>query len=473
MKTTRLLLWALLTGLALAAFSALAKVAAEPTLMLRFADQYRADKQYSAAVVIYDELTNLRPEWSAHRVRLGQIYLAQGRWAEAESQFASARELNRSETDALCGLAEVAYHRGETQTAIDLWRRALALDPSDSEARCRLSQVYVETSRFLEAKAELQRILGQDINHQGAHYLLGVTVAIEDPALALEHLKTVAAAEETPLAPAAADIVEILTDGGEPVAEAQVSDHLARWYLRNEMPGLALRQLEQLTKLQPDNYTARAYLGYALFSLGRQDLARTTLRQVTQLSPENPLGHYFLGVLHRSEGYHSTALWDFKRSLRLDPSNAAVYAEIADTYGRLDQYVTAEEWYRAATSVAPEEPGFPLLLAQFYLDVVPSPREALSAATEAARLAPDDPVALDLLGWAYLMAGDASAARTVLERSLTLDPSLAPTYYHLGVVCQDLGDDGRAQWAFQRAIDLDADGAYRQKALRQAGAIES
>jgi len=470
MKTTRFLLRALLTSLVLAASSALAKAAVEPTLMLRFAEQHRADRQYSAAIAIYDELTNLRPGWSAPRLRLGQIYLAQGRWAEAESEFVQARETNRNETDALCGLAEVAYHRGEVQTAIDLWRRALALDPSDSEARYRLSQVYVETSRFSEAEDQLHRILGQETSHQGAHYLLGLTIAIEDPALALEHLRTAAAGEETALALRAADMVEILTGGGAPTAEAQVADQLARWYLRNEMPSLALSQLQRFTTLHPDNYTARGYLGYALFSLGRHDLARTTLRQVTRLSPENPLGHYFLGVLHRSEGYCSTALWDFKRSLRLDPSNAAAYAEIAATYGRLGQYVAAEEWYRAATSVAPEEPGFALLLAQFYLEVVPSPQEALTAATEAARLAPDDPVALDLLGWACLMAGDASAARTVLERSLSLDPNLAPTYYHLGVVCQELGHDGRAQWAFQRAIDLDVDGTYREKALRQAEA---
>jgi len=466
MKTTRVLSWAVLIGLVLAASSALARAAVEPTLMLRLADQYRAATEYSAAIGIYEDLIELRPEWAAPRVRLGQIYLAEGRWAEAENAFALALETNSSETHALAGLAEVAHHRGELQAAIHLCRRALALDPSDSELRYRLSQAYVEMSRFSEAEDELHRILSQETNYQGAHYLLGATLAIENPALALEHLRIAASDEELALAVRAAEMVQILTSGGEPTAQDQIADQLARWYLRHEMPSLALSQLERLMELHPNNYTARAYLGYALFSMGRHDSARDTLREVTQLCPQNPLGYYFLGVLHRSEGYYSTALWDFKRSLRLDPSNAAVYAEIADTYSRLGQYVAAEEWYRAAPAVDPEEPGFSLLLAQFYLEVIPSPREALTAATEAVRLAPDDPVALDLLGWAYLMAGDANTARIVLERTLTLDPNLASVYYHLAVVYQELGDDGRAQWAFQRTIDLDVDGIYREKALR-------
>jgi tetratricopeptide (TPR) repeat protein len=470
MNTTRLLLWAVLIGLVLVASSVFATTAVEPTLMLRLADQHRADTEYGAAIDVYEELIDLRPDWAAPRVRLGQIYLAQGRWAEAQSAFVLALENNSSDTHALGGLAEVAHHRGELQTAVELWRRALAVDPSDLEARYRLSQVYVEMSRFSEAEDELYRVLCQDRNHQAAHYALGTILATENPAQALDHLRVAASGEEPSLALRAAEMVDILTGGDTSIAEAQVADRLARWCLRNGMPSLALRQLERLTDAYPGNYTARAYLGYALFSLGRYDLARDTLREVTQLSPENPLGYYFLGVLHRSEGYYATALWDLKRSLLLDPSNAAAYAAIADTYTRLGQYVTAEEWYRAATSVAPEEPGFPLLLAEFYLEVMPRPREALSAATEAARLAPDDPATLDLLGWAYLMAGDADTAKIVLERSLALDPNLASAYYHLAVVCQELGDDVTAEWAFQRTIDLDADGTYREKALKQAEA---
>jgi tetratricopeptide (TPR) repeat protein len=472
MKTT-ILVRALLICLALAASCAAAKSSVQPVLMLRLADEHRLQTEHTKAAEIYQQVTTLRPTWARPHVGLGQTYLAQGRWAEAGGEFSLAAEIDEQETGALSGLAEVAYHRGDVETAIGLWRRAVALDPSDSDARCWLSRAYVEASRFSLAEHQLHRILLQEADHQGAHHLLGVISAPDDPALAAEHLQVAALGPDLGVAQEAADLLGILGRFSTDTPESQVADQLARWYLRHEMPTLALVQLDRLLQLEPGNDTARAYEAYALFAMGRLDDAWALLRQVTHTAPDDPLGHYFLGLLHRSEGYLSAALWDFKRSLQLDPSNAAAYAEVAQTYASLGQYAAAEEWYRAATNVAPEEPGFWVLLAEFYVDVVPSPQPALNAAAEAVALDPDDPLALDLLGWAYSLAGDPSAGRVVLERSLALDPSLARAYYHLGVVRQALGDQAGAEWAYQRAIDVDTDGLYREKALRERSAGES
>jgi len=178
------------------------------------------------------------------------------------------------------------------------------------------------------------------------------------------------------------------------------------------------------------------------------------------------LGYYFLALLHRSEGYVPTALWEFKRALSLDPYNAAAYAEIAATYQGLGQYIAAEEWYRGAVDVAPQEGEFRLLMARFYVDTVPKADEGLAAAKEAAALIPEDAVVQDLLGWAHYLAGDLLDARIALERALVLDPALARAYYHLGVVCMRLGDQKTSSWAYRRAVDLDAEGTYRARALQ-------
>jgi tetratricopeptide (TPR) repeat protein len=460
----------LLTCAFVAACSATARLAVQPTLLLQMGDQHRVQTEYTEAAALYQQTIALRPNWSTPHVRLGQTYLAQGRWAEAEAEFLTARVMDDREPGTASGMAEVAYHRGDVGEAINLWREALALDPSDSDARYRLSQAYAEVSRFSQAEHELHRILLQDPSHQSAHYLLGLLHAIEQRTLSVQHLEMAMLGPDPVVSAQAVDLMGILSAASPQTPDSQVADQLARWYLRHEMPSLALAQLQILTQLHPENYNARAYSGYALLALGRPDQARQTLRLVTQVCPENPLGHYFLGMLHRSEGYLSTALWDFKRSLRLDPLNAAVYAEIANTYLRLGQHVSAEEWYRGAVSIAPDEPGFRLLLTEFYLDVVPRPQEALIAAAELAALTPDDPVALDLLGWAYLMAGQTSTAKTTLEKALTLDPTLAHAYYHLGVACEELGDLAAAERAYQRAIDLDTEGTYREMATQRKNA---
>jgi tetratricopeptide (TPR) repeat protein len=79
-----------------------------------------------------------------------------------------------------------------------------------------------------------------------------------------------------------------------------------------------------------------------------------------------------------------------------------------------------------------------------------------------------------MLGWMYFLAGDSSQAQLHLESALQLNPELASTYYHLGVLRKALGEDEAAQFAFLRAIDLDTDGFYRsqaQKALREMSQV--
>jgi len=135
----------------------------------------------------------------------------------------------------------------------------------------------------------------------------------------------------------------------------------------------------------------------------------------------------------------------------------------------MGRYVEAGEWYQAAVVLAPDEPDFALLLAQFYVDVLPRPEEGLAAARQAVALAPDNPLAQDLLGWAHYLGGDLAEAQVALERALSLDPDFARAYYHLGVVWSQLGDGDKAQWAYQRAIDLDSDGLYRERAMTELG----
>jgi tetratricopeptide (TPR) repeat protein len=461
------LIRAFLAAAILALSSAAARTDVAPRLLLRQGDFHRAQKEYSLAIQHYDELAALRPRSSVPHVRLGEIYLAQGRWDEARLHFTQAKELDERDARALAGLAQVAHAQGDEWAAVGLWRAALAVNPRDLETHYRLGQAYLGLSAFAAAEDELQRVVVRDGDDQRARYRLGLLCAGEEPALAVEHLTVAASGADQIVAMNARDMLDVLTEIGAGDDAPRDAALLAHAYLRLDEPTLALSQLKRVMALQPENYNARAYAGYTLFSLGYPDSARRTLREVTHEDPKNPLGYYFLGLLHRSEGYLPTALWEFQKALSLDPSNAAVYAEIANTYQHMGRYAAAEEWYRAALSVAPGEPGFRLLLAQFYADVVLKPERALTAANEAVAVAPYDPKAREILGWAQYLVGNLAEARISLEHALQLDPSFARAYYHLGLVYQEADDREMARWAFQRAVDLDEDGTYRAKALER------
>jgi tetratricopeptide (TPR) repeat protein len=463
--------WAVVRSLlccgALALVVALVRADVQWRSLAQRAEEYRAAKQFTHATELYQELAALRPLWALPHVRLGQVYLAQGEGDRAEHELTTALGLDSREDEALVGLGAVAFQRGEIDAAVERWLEAVAANRRNAEARYRLAQVYVARSEFELAREELERLLLYEPDHQGGHYYLGVLLASEDVTLAREHLVAATTGADRGVAKAATGMLLTLDDVSASRDDARAASLLGRAYLAVGMPSLAAVQLEKILAMDPGNYAARAYLGYALCGMGERERAWQILREVTRQAPKYALGHYFLGALHRSEGYLATALMDFQTALRLDPSNAAVYADIAETNQLMGRYLVAGEWYQAAVKVAPEDADFYLLLAQFYVDVLPRPEEGLAAAQQAVSLAPDDALAWDLLGWAHYLAGDPAAAKAALEKALDLDADLARTYYHLGVVRSQLGDEEGARWAYRRAMDLDSEGLYRQRAATE------
>jgi tetratricopeptide (TPR) repeat protein len=90
--------------------------------------------------------------------------------------------------------------------------------------------------------------------------------------------------------------------------------------------------------------------------------------------------------------------------------------------------------------------------------------EGLPAAQALVSLAPDDPRAYDLLGWAYHLSGQQDEAISTLREALDRDPGLVSAQFHLGSLYAGAGQVELARQLLQRAIDLDTGGYYRERA---------
>jgi Flp pilus assembly protein TadD len=238
----------------------------------------------------------------------------------------------------------------------------------------------------------------------------------------------------------------------------------AAFLQRNELY-LARHYLEQAAALAPDNAQGLAYLAHTLDRLGETGAARSALERALMLDPDSTMAHYFLAIHYRQVRNIPQAqavLWE---ALQHEPDNAALQAEMAKCFEQLPDYVQAEEWYRAAAEAAPEDPGFQLLLAQFYVDhLYRIEEEAVPAAQQAVDMAPEDPAAHDLLGWAYVLAGQPVEGERSLRQALALDANLISVQFHLGSLYSQAGSRAQARHYLQRAVDLDTTGFYRERA---------
>jgi Flp pilus assembly protein TadD len=427
------------------------------TEVMRQAESHRAVREYGAALAAYQQAARLDQKSPLPWLRMGETLLSLHRFLPATTAFREAERLG-ADAEALLGLGESYAGRGDWAAAILTWLHAQELASDDARLYIALGRGSTAQGRFDQAVEYLNQALQlQPATDEAsvAHALLGCLLLDDDPARAAEHLRQ--AGDDDMLA-----VLDAANGESDPARRALL---LGAAFLQRDEFTLARREFERATTVAPTDADTHAYLAHTLDRLGETVAAEKLLQHALELNPDSVLTYYFLGVHHRRAGNAEraqAALWE---ALRRDPDNAALRVEMAEAFVDRADYPHAEEWYRGAVEVAREDVEFHLLLAHFYLDHLYRIEEGgLAAAQAAVALAPDDPRAYDLLGWAYHLVGRQVEAIQALNQALKLDPGLASAHYHLGSLYTSTGQRDLARQHLQRAADLDTGGYYRDRA---------
>jgi len=148
--------------------------------------------------------------------------------------------------------------KGELQTAINEYRRALLLRPSYAEARYNLADAYEEIPNYDKAVEEYQKAIDSDVTLYAAY------------------------------------------------------NNLARLYiLRRKDPGVALRLIDRALSLSPKEtsvqYSLLKNAGWANFELRNYARAEQDLRHAIQLQPNRGAAHCLLAKLLHADGMDTDA----------------------------------------------------------------------------------------------------------------------------------------------------------------------
>lgn len=402
---------------ALQAYAQAAMLApASQEVMLRTAEAHLARQEIGQAVYL---LRRIYPHARGQRLQkvmesLGQAAFLQGdretarRWWEMALQAGESASAHR-------GLARLAEAEREDALAVQHWEALLALSPDDPEAICHLAWL------------SLARPEGPD-----------------------QDVLSRAASSNAPCADAAGELLRVFS---APSPDAHVYAQAGILLFQRGELEFALRMLERTVSLEPAYAEAHAYRGAVLAELGRP--ASEAFQRALALDPECLLAHYFLGRYHLRFGLGGPAREEFRIVLRLDPDNPAVHVDIALAYAVEGDYLRAEEELETARRQAPDEPAIALATARFYVERAYRLREkGIPTAGEAVRWSGGSAEALDLLGWAYYLAGELGPAVDVLSLAVERDSHNAGAWAHLGVARLARGDKAGGTEALQRAIDL-------------------
>jgi tetratricopeptide (TPR) repeat protein len=516
----------------------------------------KGDDAMAGAMAEYKRLIELDPRDADYVVMLGKLYGAQGRAADAEAQFRKALTLNPTDMDAVASLVqslanqnrldeaarEIAALPPEAQggevyatlgnayltqhryaEAAGAFRQAVAADPEAASYRHSLGRALMQGGDYAGALAAYQRLLASDPTDGDAALRIGqlqmqlghlpaaaaslkAAAALLSPAnVELGYAQALLEESEGHNAPALAKLRALAARKNSATTESIFLTQLARLEMRAGQAGAAEADLTRLEALGGSSATQARQLRVTLYSQQRQypqavAAARAALAdrpgsRSLRLTYANLLaaaGHPGQAKLELAKLLKGTAAdwdvylargnleaqarqWDAGRadllkSQALAP-NPAGRARALTQLGQLDarqkRFAAAEQRYRQALQLAPNDPVALNALGYLYAQQGVHLPEALADVRQAVAQDVDNGAYLDSLGWVYFKMNRLPQALTSLQRAAALQRHNPAILDHLAQAYEGNGQLEQAASSWSRALqDLKQNPAADSGGLR-------
>jgi tetratricopeptide (TPR) repeat protein len=334
-------------------------------------------------------------------------YHRSGNYAAAEAEFKVILG------EAYERLAKIYSAQNNYQASIVAFESGRAMRPNSTDGLVELAIAYFHAGQYAKGIEPLQRVIAADAKNAIAHHMLGKT-----------------------------------------------------YFMMGEFDK-ASSELQETLRLTPGDYDAEYTLG--LCYLKRKDVAGAKQlygRMVERLG-DRPALRVLIGRAYRETGFLPESIEEFKKAIELDPKFPRVHYYLGLTYLFKDgaaRIPEAVEEFKIELSANPEE-----YFANFYLGILYIMERkfepAIALLEKAVSKQPNNPDPYFHLGQAYQGAGRHADAVKVLQKTITLNPTLAhndyqvtTAHYRLGQSLLKVGRTEEGQKELQISADLKAKG---------------
>jgi tetratricopeptide (TPR) repeat protein len=405
----------------------------------------------------------------------------EGRHAEAEQSYTLALEIDPSYPFAQNNLGVLLWHKNDTKSAINSFRRALQAPAPPVEARLNLALglfrrkhtelaleayrqvlsaapehpvawngiglILVELEKYTDARNAFARAIQANPDFAEAHYNMSFTLSnLGDFASALRETKR-ALALDPMYTPQKLELAielpheEIRLTVAPPITESnETVEHVEDFHFD---PAI----IEELFAEKPVRATPASQDAMAGFSLARDlitkglyDRAQAEIARVLSRGGDKVLGLVLAGDGFAAQGLHGEALERYRRALDMEETNSYARQGTARSLLALGRAEQARPYAEALVEAGSTDVNLLLLAAEARVASLDNPgaREILVTLKKSeARNAN----VLKRVGDLYAALGDAIEAIAAYRSSLGIDERQAETRIALGRLLAKAGDD--------------------------------
>jgi serine/threonine protein kinase/Flp pilus assembly protein TadD len=435
-------------------------------------------------------------------IDMGRMFSRLGRFAQASRCFKKAAKLQPEKDNCLTYLLLAKALCDEAQ-AVELFNRAIQLDPSWARPRLELAATLAKMGR---AEQGVQ-VYCETLNILMPLKLFVGTPEVERPVPSWTHNRAGVEEKLTQL--------RVIADGNGSnasyhcdlglvllwkcfwIAETELDEDSRRAKPSEQLIQCADEAIAAFSKakhVDPTSAQARHGLGVALGWKGAHEEAIRSHRDALCLEPRNPLFHSDLAYEYLWNGEIDPASDHFKEAIRTNPSFADPYIGLANIWLAKGKRVEAIEALRQSLSLVSTHATAPrrdhaigklLIACKSAVDQDSSDPakhreygQALSLRNSWAEASSSFKIAASLknngwaeafheLGHSYEEMEQWEDAIDAWQRALDLAPDWAEVHFDLGLAYSAMGDEDKAASAFARANRLKPDwvGAHGEQSL--------
>ncbi len=422
-------------------------------LALSRADVEFAAQNHTNAAESYKQAAQFLP-WRADLwERAGIAAAMNGSANEAIDYFKQAPALS---AEGWMWLGYSHYALGDFPSAILAFENSIQLEPSATVYNL-MASIYSQQKNWAAEREALEKKLQQDAEDAYAQYRLGLLLTVLEPEQALPHLM-LASSLNPEFDPAVQTLRAALNlSAAQPDASSQMVSIGRALGLVQEWD-LSIAAFENAIAINAENAEAWAWLGEAK---QQTDLdGRVELDQAATLDHTSVVVRALRGLYWNRQKKYSQMLAEYLLAAEYEPSNPVWQAEIGNAYTMLGDLADALAAYQHAIELAPNDSTYWRLLAIFCAENGVQVEDiGLPAAQKAVELAPDDPFALDTLGWSYLSSGRYANAEQTLRDVIQRYPKHYSANIHLALTYLAQGNRADAFNELTHVRNSDAGGA--------------
>jgi tetratricopeptide (TPR) repeat protein len=274
---------------------------------------------------------NMKPEDGL--VTLGSAVLQRGEVDSAIQIFQKAVELKSDFAEAHSHLGVALRMKGLTDEAIKALRKAIELKPDFAEAHTNLGNALLQKGQMDEAIDAYRKAIKRKPDDATAHSNLGIVLLQKgqvDEAIA-----------------ALFEAIELDPNLAE--AHGNLGDALRR----KERTVEAIAAWRRAIKLKPDYAEVYLHLGITLARMDRVEEAIAVFRKAIETKPNFAPAHANLGACMVQKGQIDEAIASLRKAIALDSNHAEAHYYLGIALGRKDQLDEAIAEYRRAIELKP------------------------------------------------------------------------------------------------------------------------